>query len=114
MSTSIFTKIIQREIPAKIVFEDERVIAFDDIHPHAPVHIIIVPKKEIPTLNDASSEDQELLGYCMMVAQKVALQMNIQESGYRVVMNCNFDGGQTVFHIHFHLLGGRPLNHNFA
>ena len=114
MSKSIFTKIIQREIPAKIVFEDERVIAFEDIHPQAPIHIVIVPKKEIATLNEAGTEDRELLGDCLMVAQKVARELDIQESGYRIVMNCNSDGGQTVFHIHFHLLGGRPLNHNFA
>ncbi len=114
MSKSIFTKIIQREIPAKIVFEDERVIAFEDIHPQAPIHIVIVPKKEIATLNEAGTEDRELLGDCLMVAQKVARELDIQESGYRIVMNCNSDGGQTVFHIHFHLLGGRPLTHNFA
>jgi len=114
MSTSIFTKIIQREIPATIVFEDDRVIAIEDIHPQAPIHIIIIPKKEIPTLNQATSEDTELLGYCLIVAQKIAQWKSINESGYRVVVNCNSDGGQTVFHVHFHLLGGRELTHKFA
>lgn len=114
MSTSIFTKIIQREIPATIVFEDDRVIAFEDIHPQAPVHILIIPKKEIPTLNDIAPEDTKLINYYLFVAQKIAHSKEIYESGYRVVSNCNFDGGQTVYHIHFHLLGGRPLTHNFA
>ena len=114
MSTSIFTKIIQREIPATIVFEDERVIAIEDIHPQAPIHILIIPKKEIATLNDLTPEDTELVGYCMLIAQKIACIKQIHETGYRVVSNCNFDGGQTVYHIHFHLLGGRALTHNFA
>ncbi|MBK9247741.1 MAG: histidine triad nucleotide-binding protein [Ignavibacteria bacterium] len=114
MEKSIFVKIIQREIPATIVFEDEQVIAFEDIQPKAPIHIIIVPKKIITTLNEITPEDNELLGYCLNVAKKIAFMKHIHESGYRVVMNCNYDGGQTVYHLHFHLLGGHKLNHNFA
>lgn len=109
MANSIFTKIIKREIPAKIEYEDEQVIAFHDIHPQAPIHILIVPKKEIETLNQATEEDMKLLGHCLLVAKNIASQKNISTSGYRIVMNCNRDAGQTVFHVHFHLLGGKEL-----
>ena len=109
MSESIFTKIINREIPATIEYEDEFTIAFHDIHPQAPVHILVVPKKEIQTLNQATEEDTKLLGHCLLVAKNIAKSRNIAESGYRIVMNCNADAGQTVFHLHFHLLGGHSL-----
>lgn len=110
MSDSIFTKIIKREIPAEIVYENETVLAFKDIDPKAPVHILIIPKKQIPTINDAQAEDAELLGNIILAAKEIAKTMNIDENGYRLVFNCNKDAGQTVFHIHCHMLGGRPLN----
>lgn len=106
---TIFSKIINREIPADIVFENDEVIAFKDIDPKAPVHILIVPKKPIPTLNDVLPDDAELVGKIVLAAQEIARQMNIDQSGYRLIMNCNKDGGQTVFHLHCHLLGGKQL-----
>jgi len=109
MST-IFSKIINKEIPAEIVYEDDELLAFNDINPQAPVHILIIPKKEIKTLNDIESEDQEIMGKMMLLAKDLAKQNNIDKSGYRTIFNCNDDGGQTVFHIHLHLIGGRSLN----
>jgi histidine triad (HIT) family protein len=106
---SIFTKIINREIPSSIVYEDELVIAFKDIAPLAPVHILIVPKKEIPTVNDVQAEDEVALGRLFSVARKIAQEQGIAESGYRLIMNCNADGGQEVFHLHLHLLGGEKI-----
>lgn len=108
MST-IFGKIIRKEIPAKIIYEDEDVLAFEDIQPQAPVHILVIPKKEIPTLNDLKSDDAELMGKLFLVAQKIAKEQGFAEQGYRTVFNCNEDGGQTVNHIHLHLLAGRSL-----
>lgn len=108
MST-IFSKIIAKEIPADIVFQDERVTAFKDINPQAPAHILIVPNKEIATPNDASVEDEALLGHMVIVAAQIAAERGIAEKGYRLIINCNEDGGQEVFHLHMHLLGGRPL-----
>lgn len=110
MSDSIFSKIIRREIPATIVYEDDRVLAFRDIAPQAPVHILIVPKQPIPTLNDATDEDRELLGHILLTAQRLARQENIADRGYRLVINTNSEAGQTVFHLHCHLLGGRPMS----
>ena len=109
MST-IFKKIIDKEINADIVYENDKVLAFKDINPVSPVHILIIPKKEIPTINDISSNDKELLGEMFIVAQKIAKKLNINKSGYRVVFNCNEDGGQTVFHLHMHLLAGRSFS----
>ncbi len=110
MSDTIFQKIIDREINADIVYEDDRVLAFKDINPQAPVHILIIPKKHIATINDADDSDAELLGRLILTAKKIAKEEGIDESGYRVVMNCNEGAGQSVFHIHLHLLGGRPMN----
>ena len=109
MST-IFSKIINKEIPAEIVYEDDELLAFNDINPQAPVHILIIPKKEIKTLNDIESEDKEIMGKMMLLAKDLARENNIDNSGYRTIFNCNDDGGQTVFHIHLHLIGGRSLN----
>ena len=106
---SIFTKIINREIPAAIVFENDKVIAFKDINPQAPVHILVVPKKEIATVNDIKEEDKELIGEVYLAIGKIAADLGIAEEGYRVIANCNEYGGQEVFHIHFHLLGGEKL-----
>ncbi len=108
MSDSLFTKIIQREIDANIVYEDDRVIAFHDIAPQAPVHLLIVPKKQIPMLDDLTEADEGLMGHLVVVASKVARDLHL-DHGYRLVLNCNHQGGQTVFHIHLHLLGGRQM-----
>ncbi|MCT8248004.1 purine nucleoside phosphoramidase [Proteus faecis] len=106
---TIFSKIIRGEIPANIVFQDDLVTAFRDISPQAPTHILIIPNKLIPTVNDVTAEDEQVLGHLFVVAAKIAQQEGIAEDGYRLVMNCNKHGGQEVFHIHMHLLGGKPL-----
>ncbi|WP_067140991.1 histidine triad nucleotide-binding protein [Oceanivirga salmonicida] len=108
MST-IFKKIIDKEIPAKVVYEDNEIMAFHDIAPIAPVHIIVIPKKEIASLNFADETDALLLGKIQLVIAKLAREFKINESGYRVVSNIGKDGGQTVNHIHYHLIGGRKL-----
>jgi histidine triad (HIT) family protein len=109
MSGTIFTKIINREIPSDIVYEDDTSLAFRDINPQAPVHLLIIPKKEIATINDIEEGDRELVGHLYWVAAKLAKDMGFAEDGYRVVMNCGENAGQTVFHIHLHLLAGKPL-----
>ena len=106
---TIFSKIIRREAPGDIVYQDELVTAFRDIHPQAPVHILIVPNKLIPTANDVTAADEPLLGHLFTVAARVAAQEGIADSGYRLLVNCNQDAGQQVFHLHMHLLGGRRL-----
>jgi histidine triad (HIT) family protein len=106
---TIFSKIIRREIPADILYQDELVTAFRDIHPQAPTHILIVPNRLIPTTNDVQPEDEAALGRLFTVAAKLAKQAGIDESGYRIIINCNRDAGQEVFHLHMHLLGGRRL-----
>lgn len=107
--TTIFSKIIAKEIPAEIVFQDDRVTAFKDINPLAPTHILIIPNKEIPTVDDVTEEDEAVLGHLFIVARKIAREQNIAESGYRLIINCRDDGGQEVYHLHMHLLGGRRL-----
>ncbi|MFQ6673620.1 MAG: histidine triad nucleotide-binding protein [Fidelibacterota bacterium] len=109
MSERLFCRIIEREIPSDIVYETDRVVAFNDINPQAPHHILIVPKRHIPTLNDLSAQDSTLLGDLVLAARKLAKDRGIAESGYRTVFNCNADAGQAVFHIHLHLLGGRRM-----
>lgn len=106
---TLFTKIINREIPAKIIYENEKVIAFEDIHPQAPHHCLIVPKTEIPTINDLTPATAPLIGELFLAAKEIAQKQGVSEKGYRVVMNCNEDGGQTVFHIHLHFLAGREM-----
>ncbi|WP_449301364.1 histidine triad nucleotide-binding protein [Pontibacter locisalis] len=106
---SIFSKIIKREAPATIVYEDDDVIAFVPNRLQAPVHLLIVPKKEIPTINDITEEDAMLLGKLFLVAKKLAKENGIAETGYRLAMNINEDAGQSVFHLHMHLLGGKKL-----
>lgn len=106
---TIFTKIIDKEIPAKIAYEDDAVLAFWDISPQAPVHILIIPKKAIPTVNDVEAEDEQVLGHMFIVAAQLAKEHGIDESGYRLTVNCNRDGRQEVFHLHMHLMGGRPM-----
>ena len=106
----LFCKINQQEIPADIIFEDDIVTAFHDITPQAPTHILIIPKKHIATLNDMGEGDREILGHMAFAAKSIASKLGFAENGYRTVMNCNSDGGQTVFHIHMHLLAGRGLS----
>jgi len=106
----IFCRIIKGEISSKKVYEDDRVYAFEDINPQAPVHTLIVPKKHISTILDTSEGDNELIGHMFQVANKIARQKGIAERGFRLVMNCNHESGQTVFHVHLHLLGGRLMH----
>ena len=107
---TLFTKIIRREIPAKIVYENEKVLAFQDLHPQAPHHILIVTKAEIPTINDLTSETAPLIGDLFLAAKEIAKTLGVAEEGYRVVMNCNAGAGQSVFHLHLHFLAGRPMH----
>lgn len=106
---TIFSKIIRREIPSDIVYQDDSVTAFRDISPQAPTHILIIPNRLIPTVNDVTAEDEQVLGHMITVAAKIAQQEGIADDGYRLIMNCNRHGGQEVFHIHMHLVGGRHL-----
>ncbi len=110
MAETIFSKIIRKEIPADIVYESDSVLAFRDIRPQAPVHILIIPKKEIPRVTDIKPEDSVLLGEMFAAANKLAAEMNISEEGFRLVLNCGNNAGQEVFQLHMHLLGGRLLS----
>jgi histidine triad (HIT) family protein len=109
MSDCIFCKIIAGEIPATVVHETDDVLAFRDLGPQAPTHVLVIPKRHIATINDMQDSDAELVGKLYLAAQKVAADEGISESGYRTVMNCNEGAGQTVFHMHLHVLGGRPM-----
>lgn len=109
MSDTIFTKIINKEIPADILYEDELALAFNDISPQAPVHFLIIPKKPIATINDMEASDKELVGHLHWVAAKIAADKGFAQDGFRTVMNCNNDGGQTVYHIHLHVLAGKAM-----
>ena len=109
MSETIFGKIAAGEVPADIVYEDEHVVAFRDLSPQAPTHILVIPRKPIPTLNHVEEADVELIGRMLLAAAKVAEQEGIADEGYRAVINCNAGAGQTVFHLHVHVLGGRPM-----
>ena len=106
----LFCKIADGSIPAKLLYQDDLVVAFDDLNPKAPHHKLIIPIKHIATLNDLQEEDNQLVGHMLQVAKKIAKDLNIADEGYRLVMNCNEGAGQTVFHIHAHLLGGRRMN----
>ena len=108
MSETLFTKIINKEIPAKIVHEDDQCVAFEDIRPQAPTHILVVPRKPIPTHDEITEADAPLIGHIHTVIAKLAVQYGL-EAGYRVVVNCKGHGGQEVEHLHFHLLGGRQM-----
>lgn len=110
MTDTLFARIIRREIPADIVYEDDEVLAFRDINPQAPVHVLFIPKKPFATMNELTDADAPLVGRLMIAAAKWAREQGFAENGYRVVMNCNRDGGQTVYHIHLHLLAGRTLH----
>jgi histidine triad (HIT) family protein len=109
LSDTIFAKIAAGEIPADIVYRDEHVVAFRDLNPQAPTHVLVIPRKPIQTLNDAGPEDAELLGRLMLAAAKIAEKEGIAADGYRTVINCNAGAGQTVYHLHLHVIGGRPM-----
>jgi histidine triad (HIT) family protein len=105
----LFCKIVAGEIPAAKVYEDNRVLAFNDINPQAPIHILIIPKLHIATINDLTPEQNDLLGHMVNTAKQIASDQGIADDGYRLIFNCNEQGGQTVYHIHLHLMGGRQL-----
>jgi histidine triad (HIT) family protein len=107
---TLFERIIARQIPAKILFEDEHVLAFHDIQPQAPVHVLVIPKKPIPRIGEAAAEDQTLLGHLLLKAADVARTLGLDASGYRLVINHGRDGGESVPHLHCHLLGRRPMS----
>ena len=109
MSDTLFAKIIRREIPADIVYEDDAVLAFRDINPQAPVHVLFIPKKALATLDVAGADDAALIGNLVLAAARWAREQGFADDGYRIVMNCNRHGGQTVFHLHLHLLAGRQM-----
>ncbi|HNS39186.1 MAG TPA: HIT domain-containing protein [Promineifilum sp.] len=106
---TIFSKIISGELPSDIVYRDDLVTAFRDINPLAPTHILIVPNKEIATVNDLTDDDERIAGRLFLAARRIAEQEGIAQDGYRLIVNCNRDGGQEVYHLHMHLLGGRPI-----
>jgi histidine triad (HIT) family protein len=106
---TIFSKIIRKEIPSDIVYQDDRVTAFRDINPKAPTHILVIPNKLIPTVADVKEEDEAVLGHMIKVAADIARQEGIADDGYRLLINCKDHGGQEVYHLHMHLFGGRPL-----
>lgn len=108
MNETIFSKIIRREIPATIVYEDDLCLAFNDINPQAPIHVLVIPKKPIPQLSEAEVEDQSLLGHLLLTAKQIAAQQGLAQ-GFRIIINTGEEGGQTVYHLHLHILGGRSL-----
>jgi histidine triad (HIT) family protein len=110
MESCLFCRITNRELPSKIAYEDDRVVAFNDINPQAPVHVLICPRKHIATLNDVSSDDAPLIAHMFDVARKLAEQFGVAQKGYRTVFNVNAEAGQSVFHLHLHLIGGRKLS----
>jgi histidine triad (HIT) family protein len=110
MSDTIFSKIIRREIPADIVYEDEEIVAFRDINAQAPTHVLFIPRRPISTLNDLEATDANLVGKLVLAATRHAREQGFAEDGYRLVINCNAHGGQTVFHLHLHLLAGRQMH----
>jgi len=110
MSDTIFSKIIRKEIKADVVYEDDKCLAFRDINPQAPTHILIIPKKLIAKISDVKSDDESLLGHLFIKAAEIAKKENLEKSGYRLVVNNGEGAGQTVFHLHMHILGGRPMN----
>ncbi len=105
----LFCRILNGEIPADIIYEDDTVLVFSDINPQAPLHALVIPRKHISTLNEAGEDDQDLLGYMLLTAARIARDRGVDEAGYRTIINCNEQGGQTVFHIHLHILAGRQL-----
>jgi histidine triad (HIT) family protein len=109
MEACLFCRIAKGELPAKMAYEDDHVVAFHDINPQAPVHVLICPRKHIPTLNDVSAEDAPLIAHLFEVARKLAAELGVAQRGYRTVFNVNAEAGQTIFHLHLHVIGGRRL-----
>lgn len=109
MEDCLFCKIVNKEIPAELIFEDDRIVAFNDINPQAPIHILIIPKEHFDSLNDVPEEKNDIFGHILARARQIAQNLGIQERGYRIVLNTARDSGQEVFHIHFHMLGGRRM-----
>jgi len=109
MSDCLFCKIRDGEIPGDIVFEDDDVLAFNDVNPAAPVHVLLIPKKHIPTVNDVSTYDEAIMGKLLSAAKTIAAQLGVSDDGYRLVVNCNANAGQVIFHIHMHMLAGRNM-----
>jgi histidine triad (HIT) family protein len=109
ISDTIFARIVRREVPARIIYQDEDVTAFHDIGPVAPTHVLVIPNKMIRTLNDATDDDERLLGKMLLTAQRIARELGEADSGYRIVINCNQQGGQSVYYLHFHLIAGRRM-----
>lgn len=109
MCECVFCKIVSGEIPCSKIYEDDSVLCFNDINPEAPCHVIIIPKKHIKSLNELDADDADLIGHIFMVAKEVSKKLNIEKDGYRIVNNCGINGGQSVNHMHFHLLGGRMM-----
>jgi len=114
MEDCLFCKIIEGKIPSTKVYEDDKVLCFKDISPEAPVHVLVIPKKHISSLNELTLEDEEIIGHIFIIIGKIAKELGIAESGYRVVSNCNEDAGQTVPHVHFHVMGGKKLKISMA
>ncbi|MDB6062657.1 MAG: histidine triad protein [Verrucomicrobiaceae bacterium] len=110
MTQCLFCSIVSKQIPATILYEDDSVVAFRDIGPQAPVHFLVIPKRHLTTLNDLVVGDEHLIGHMVLTAQQLAAKEGISESGFRLAMNCNREGGQTVYHIHLHVLGGRGMS----
>jgi len=109
MSACLFCRFVNKELPTRVVFEDGSCLAFEDLNPKAPVHVLIIPKKHIVSLDEMAPDDESTLGHLALVAQQIARQKKIDQSGYRTVINTGPDAGQSVFHVHLHLLGGRPM-----
>ena len=110
MDDCLFCRIVKKQIPAEIVYENDKVLAFRDIDPQAPIHMLIIPKEHLTTLNDVKEEHAQLMGQIILAAKVLAKEFDIDDKGYRSVFNCNKEGGQAVYHIHLHLLGGRQMN----
>lgn len=109
MSACIFCRIVEGSIPAKLVYQDEHALAFDDINPQAPVHALVIPKRHVPSVQDLGEADRVLLGHLLLTCSRIAKEKGLSETGFRVVANTGRDGGQTVFHLHFHVMGGRHM-----
>lgn len=110
MTECIFCKIAVKKLPSKILYEDQISLAFEDINPQAPVHVLLIPRKHISTVLELKDEDKEVIGHLFLIATRIANEKGIAERGFRLVLNCNREAGQTVFHVHLHLLGGRPMH----
>jgi len=114
LDNCLFCGIADKKVAANVVYEDELVLAFHDIHPVAPVHVLIIPKKHLSSLNEAQANDKELLGHILLTAGKLAKELKISEDGFRLINNCGKNGGQVIYHVHFHLLGGKNLGSKIA